>query len=168
MRMLRACDAAMNNGRAATALVARAGGGAFATEVMMNTHSIRRRARRLAPAVMMLAAATAVAGCSSARRGPGPPPAVIYFTNESLDQATVYVVAPGLDFRRIGTVFAGRTDTLRVPADVALRGGTLNIVARMLARSDVPQTGPVSISPGGQYQVRLPISGRLLSFLPAD
>jgi hypothetical protein len=129
--------------------------------------SIHRALRRVAPAALVLAA-IAAAGCTGARRGPGAPPAVIYFTNESLDQATVYMVGPGLDFRRIGTVFAGRTDTLRVPPDLALRGGTLNIVARMLARSDLPQTGPVSIRPGGQYQVRLPISGRLLSFLPAD
>jgi hypothetical protein len=123
-----------------------------------------RSVRRLAPAVVILVAATA---CAGTRRGPGPPPAVIYFTNESLDQATVYMVAPGADFRRIGTVFAGRTDTLRVPADLALRGGTVNIVARMLARSALPQTGPVFIQPGGQYQVRLPMDARLLSFLPA-
>jgi hypothetical protein len=134
---------------------------------MMNTCSLHRGLRRLAP-VTLLIAATAAAACGGVRRGPGPPPAVIYFTNESLDQASVYMVGPGLDFRRIGTVFAGRTDTLRVPADLAMRGGTLNIVARMLARSDLPQTGPISIRPGGQYQVRLPTSGRLLSFLPAD
>jgi hypothetical protein len=133
----------------------------------MNTRSIQGALRRFAPAALMLTAMTAGA-CGGVRRGPTAPPAVIYFTNESLDQATVYMVGPGLDFRRIGTVFAGRTDTLRVPPDLALRGGTLNIVARMLARSDLPQTGPVSIRPGGQYQVRLPISGRLLSFLPAD
>jgi hypothetical protein len=133
----------------------------------MNIRSIQRACRHFAPAALLLAAAAAP-GCTRTRRGVAAPPAVIYFTNESLDQATVYMVAPGLDFRRIGTVFAGRTDTLQVPPDLALRGGTINIVARMLARSDVPQTGPVSIRPGGQYQVRLPISGRLLSFLPAD
>jgi hypothetical protein len=132
----------------------------------MDTRSIYRALRRLTPAALMLAAAAA--GCGGRRRGVPAPPAVIYFTNESLDQATVYMVGPGMDFRRIGTVFAGRTDTLRVPPDLALRGGTLNIVARLLARSDLPQTGPVSIRPGGQYQVRLPISGRLISFLPAD
>ena len=130
---------------------------------MMTNHPINRR---LAPVLLILAAVATA--CGPLRRGAAPPQATIIFRNESLDQATIYVVAPGRDFRRIGTVFAGRTDTLRVPADLALRGGTLNIVARMLARSDLPQTGPVSIRPGGQYQVRLPISGRLLSFLPAD
>jgi hypothetical protein len=130
----------------------------------MSSHWIRRRLRRLAPAVLMLAA---VAACGPVRRGAGPAPAVIYFTNESLDQAAVYIAAPGLNFRRIGTVFGGRTDTLTVPTDLATRGGTLNIVARLLARSEVPQTGPVSIRSGEQYQVRLPPDASLLSFLPA-
>ncbi|MDQ3949066.1 MAG: hypothetical protein M3282_01850 [Gemmatimonadota bacterium] len=119
--------------------------------------------RRLAPAVLVVAAAA----CGPFRRGAGPPPAVLYFTNESLDQATVYIAARGIGFRRIGTVFAGRTDTLVVPIDLATMGGPLNIVARLLARSDVPQTGPVSIRPGERYEVRLPLSSRLISFLPA-
>jgi hypothetical protein len=106
-----------------------------------------------APVVLILAA-TAASG--PLRRGAGPPPAALIFTNESLDQATVYIVAPGRDFR------AGRTDTLTVPTDLATRG-TLNIVAR----SDLPQTGPVSIRPGEQYEVRLPPNSRLMSFLPA-
>jgi hypothetical protein len=125
----------------------------------------RRGIRSLAPAVLLLAAAAV--GCGPLRRGAGQPPAVIYFTNESLEQATVYVVAPGRDFRRIGTVFPGQTDTLTVPTDLAV-SGSLNIVARLLARSEVPQTGPVSIAPGGQYQVRLPMNAMLISFLPAS
>jgi hypothetical protein len=130
---------------------------------MRSNPSIGRRLLRLAPVLLIFGSAA----CASLRRGAGPPPAAIVFTNESLDQATVYIVAPGLEFRRVGTVFAGRTDTLTVPADIALRGGTLNIVARMLARSNVAQTGPVSIRPGETYQVRLPMDARLLSFLPA-
>jgi len=131
---------------------------------MTSSYFFNRRLRRLAPAVLMLAAAAA---CGGMRRGNNPPPAVIYFTNESLDQATVYMVGPGLEFRRIGTVSAGRTDTLTVPPDLAARGGTLNIVARLLARSELPQTGPVSIRPSEHYQVRLPLDAKLLSFLPA-
>ena len=130
----------------------------------MSNLSIGTQLRRLAPIVLVLASAVA---CTSFRRGPPQPPTVVYFTNESLDQASVYVVGPGVDFRRIGTVFGGRTDTLIVPYDLATRGGTVNIVARLLARTDVPQTGPVSIRPGGQYQVRLPINSNLMSFLPA-
>ncbi|MDF2773365.1 MAG: hypothetical protein K0S86_2860, partial [Geminicoccaceae bacterium] len=91
---------------------------------------------------------------------------VIIFTNESLDQATVYVVAPGVDFRRLGTVIAGRTETLTVPQEFTLRG-TVNIVARLLARSELPQTGSVSIRPGERYEVRLQFDAKLLSFLPA-
>jgi hypothetical protein len=127
--------------------------------------SIDRALRRLAPVVAILAA---VIACGPLRRGPSLPPATLIFTNESLDQATVYVVAPGMDFRRIGTVMAGRTETLSVPSELAVRAGTVNIVARMLARSDVPQTGPVSIRPGERYELRLPITGRLISFLPSE
>jgi hypothetical protein len=130
---------------------------------MMSSLSIGRCLRRLVP----LVAIVVVAACGPVRRGAGPAPTLLYFTNESLHQAAVYIAAPGLGFRRIGTVFAGRTDTLTVPAELATRGGTLNIVARLLARSDVPQTGPVSIRPGEQYQVTLPLNSRLISFLPA-
>ena len=139
---------------------------------MSSSLSISRCVRRLArcvgclaPAVLILAAAAA---CGPFRRGAGQPPAALIFSNESLDQAAVYVVGPGLEFRRIGTVFAGRTDTLTVPPDLAARGGPLNIVARLLARSEVPQTGSVNIRPGERYRVTLPPDARLLSFLPGE
>jgi len=131
---------------------------------MRNDSTATRILRRLAPAVLLLATA---AGCGPLRRGPAGPPTSIVFTNESLEQATVYVVGAGLGSRRIGTVFPGHTDTLTVPADVANRGGTLNIIARLLARSAVPQTGPITFTPGEQYEVRLPPDARLLSFLRA-
>jgi hypothetical protein len=130
---------------------------------MASNHSISRSLRRLAPAVLIIAAAVA---CGPFRRGPGQPPALLIFTNESLDQANVYAAAPGLGTRRIGTVMAGRTDTLAVPAELANRAN-LNIVARLPGRSAAAQTGPVAIRPGEQYRVRLPLDARLLSFLPA-
>ena len=130
----------------------------------MRRRSTRRWLRHVTPLAAILAA---TAACGQLRRGPSTPPAVIYFTNESLDQASVFLVAPGLDFRRIGTVMPGRTDTLTVPADMANRGGPLNLVARLLARSEIPQTGPITLRPGEAYQVRLPPDARLLSFLPA-
>ncbi len=130
---------------------------------MMSSLSISRCLRRFGPSVLILAA---TAACGPLRRGAGQPPAALIFANESLDQASVYIVGPGVDFRRLGTVFAGQTDTLTVPAGVAVRG-PVNIVARLLARSDVPQTGPVSIRPGAQYEVTLPLNSRLISFLPA-
>lgn len=108
-----------------------------------------------------------VAACSSVRRGPGQDPAYLVFSNNSLTQADVFIVSPGFGARRVGTVMSGQTDTLRVPTDISTRGGTVNIVARLLARSQAPQTGPVSIFPGEMYDVRLATDGRLLSFLPA-
>ena len=128
---------------------------------MMRHLSLSRIARRLAPAVLLAAAA-----CASTQKGPPQPRAVIIFQNQSLDQATVYIVSPSIDFIRLGTVFAGRTETLRVPTTVNLNGGSLNIVARLLARPELPQTGPVTINAGETYRVTLPPDGRLLSFLP--
>ncbi len=128
----------------------------------MSRRSISGCFRRFAPVYLILAAAA----CGPVRRGPAQAPATLIFTNESLDQATVYIVGPGVDFRRLGVIFAGQTDTLTLPADIAARG-TANIVARLLARSDVPQTGPVSIRPGEQYRLTLPLNGRLISFLPS-
>src|SRR5215218_9529964 len=127
----------------------------------MSSHSVGRRARRLGFVALTLVGTA----CASGGRGSGQPLATLVFSNESLDQATVYVVAPGADFRRIGTVIPGRTETLTVPAEFTNRG-TLNIVARLLARSDVPQTGPVTLRPGERYEVRLQGDGRVLSFLP--
>lgn len=134
--------------------------------LMTSSCSISRCLFRLALAVLIVAAVTA---CGPFRRGAGAgrPPAALIFTNESLEQASVYITAQGLGARRIGTVMAGRTDTLVVPAELAMRGGTLNIVARLLASSRAPRTGPVSIIPGEQYEVRLPLDARLMSFLPA-
>ena len=119
----------------------------------------------LAPAAL-IAVATA---CGPVRRGsPVPPaPALLFFTNEGLYPADVFVTGPGVSARRVGTVMAGQTDTLVVPADLATRGGTLNVVARLLGRSAI-QSGPVSIRPGEHYDVRLPLDARLLGFLPAS
>jgi hypothetical protein len=121
---------------------------------------------RLVRCLTQIAAVSAAVGCGPMRRSSDQPVATVIFTNESIDQATVYVVAPGADFRRIGTVIPGRTETLSVPPDFTNRG-TVNFVARLLARSDVPQTGPVSVVPGERYEIRLQMDGRVLSFLPA-
>ena len=130
----------------------------------MTTRLLPRRRYRLVPALLL----AVVAGCAAGRRqgGNASPAATIAFTNESLYQAAVYIAAPGAGTRRIGTVFAGRTETLVVPRDIASRGGTVNIVARLINSS--PQTGPVSIQPGGRYAVRVTTDSRVLSFLPAQ
>jgi hypothetical protein len=129
---------------------------------MMSRHLASRYLLRLAPAILIAVAAA----CGPLRRNTSSPPAVLVFTNDALAQADVFVVAQGVGARRIGTVFAGRTDTLVVPSSIATRG-PVNIVARLLAHSGVLQTGPVSIIPGERYEVTLPVSGRLISFLPA-
>jgi hypothetical protein len=128
----------------------------------MSNHSVGRRTCRLG----LVALALVGTACASGARGSGQPTATLVFSNESLDQAAVYLIAPGAEFRRIGTVIPGHTDTLTVPADMTNRG-TLNIVARLLARNELPQTGPVTINPGDRYHVRLTADGRDLSFLPA-
>ena len=127
----------------------------------MSRPSMNQPPRRFWPVVLIVAGA-----CGGFARGSGQPETFLIFANESLDQATVYIVSPGVEFRRVGTVLAGRTDTLRVPRDLATRAGTLNIVARLLARPDLPQTGPITIVAGEMYQVRLSIDAKILSFLP--
>lgn len=92
---------------------------------------------------------------------------MIYFTNESLDQADVFAAVQGGGTVRLGTVFAGRTDTLVVPPAIASRGSSVNLFARLLAKSAVPRSGPISIRPGDALQVRLPIDEKLLAVLPA-
>lgn len=131
---------------------------------MLRSLSMSRPLRCAAIVASVLAASSS---CGPKRRGPPVEPAYIYFTNDALDQAAVYIAASGLDLRRIGTVMSSRTDTLVVPPELTTRGGTVNIVARLLARSVLPQTGPVTILPGERYQVRLPADARLLTFLPA-
>ena len=93
--------------------------------------------------------------------------AVISFTNESLDQADVYAVT-ATQAIRIGTVLDGRTEELVVPADIAFRGQNMNVVARLLAQSYRPSSGPISLSPGQRITVRLPMDQRMLVVLPGD
>ena len=118
-------------------------------------------ARLVAGAALL---AIALAACGPLRRA-AEPPATLIFRNDAFEQATVYVVAAGSDFRRIGVVFGGRTDTLSVPATYIR--GAVNIVARLLARADVPQTGQVTVNSGEWYEVTLTSDARMLSLLPA-
>ena len=94
-------------------------------------------------------------------------PSTIEFKNESLAQADVFVAASSSGPRRIGTVFAGRTETFTIPREIALRG-TISVVARLLARSRAPTTGTIAIGPGTHLSVRLPIDEKALYVLPAN
>lgn len=126
------------------------------------SHSITRQVQRAALGVVIVG----VAACAPLRHSPTESPAVLYFTNESLDQADVYAVTPGNQAIRIGTVMAGGTDTLTIPRDIAARGDNINVVARLLARSARPSSGPIPIHPGDRLSVRLPVDQKMLVVLP--
>jgi hypothetical protein len=125
-----------------------------------------RHAAKRGAALLMFAMALTAAACSRNQTGQaGLQPAKIIFTNESLNQADVFAVIPGVDSRRIGTVFAGRTDTLTLPGDLALRGD-VRLVARLLA-GGTAGSGVVAVRPGDAIQVRLPLDMKTLVVLPA-
>jgi hypothetical protein len=117
--------------------------------------------------VIAAACVVAVAACGHFGMGNSSGDALVIFHNESLDQADVFAVAPGSDFERIGTVFPGRTDTLRVRSALVSTGSGVNIVARLLARSNTPSTGNIPLHAGDMFDVRLTGDGRTLTALPA-
>ena len=129
---------------------------------MTRNRSLTNRVRLILFAV----AAIGAAACGPFHKGKGEPPSYLYFTNESLDQADVYAVLSGNQPIRIGTVAAGRTDTLTVPTEVVTRGENVNVVARLLARSSRPSSGPIPLHPGDRLEVRLPIDQKMLVVLP--
>ena len=121
-------------------------------------------------AVMMVVALGAAA-CGGAPSRPNSrisqeDPAVVYFENKSTEQAAVYAVSGG-ESRRIGTVFAGQLAKLRVPATMVSRG-SINIFARLLARSEQPQSGSISIRPGSSFEVTLMPDRRTMMVLPGS
>src|SRR5688572_23032399 len=122
---------------------------------MTNIHRGTLRYGVLAVAISVAAA------CGPFRRTPESERALIYFTNESLEQATLFAFSSASPRVRLGTVFAGRSDTLLVPAQLT-RSSTVNLVATLLARSATPSSGPVSIQPGDRLQVRLPADAKSL------
>ena len=95
----------------------------------------------------------------------GSEPAEVVFSNESLVQADVYaVLSNGGEARRLGTVMAGRTETLRLGSDLATRGN-ISVVARLQSGGSV-STGVVPIHPGDTVHIQLPMNARILVFLP--
>jgi hypothetical protein len=133
--------------------------------------------RRVAPSsrvlvLVLLAALTACArnqsGKDMGNLGDEPAePTTIEFRNESLAQADVFVVLSSSERRKLGTVFAGRTETLTIPSELARRG-SVSIVARLLARTRAPSTGSLALSPGAHLSVRLPMDEKSLYVLPAN
>ena len=132
---------------------------------MSSRHRIERGLRPLLLAILLLSPAA----CSR-NRPVGIDPnqgATIVFANESLSQAELFAVMPGVGSRKLGTIMAGRTEEIAVPPELVRRGGGLNLVARLLARSNTPGSGPITLLPGDRLSVRLPIDGRSLYVLPA-
>ena len=126
-----------------------------------------RRWHRLHLMPPLLSLLITTSACGAARGAPDPDQAYLHFSNESIEQADVYVVVPGTQAVRVGTVFAGRSETLKVPSTVVSRGGQVNIVARFLARPGTAQSGPIPLRRGERLEIRLPIDQKLLVVLPA-
>lgn len=129
---------------------------------MIARHSAVRVAR-----LVVVASAAVLAGCSRVQpeTDPGNAPAAVIFANESLTQSDLFAVISGSsESRKLGTVFAGRTETLRLPYEMTQRG-SLSLVARML-NGGVLSTGMVSIRPGDTVHVELPLTRNMLILLP--
>lgn len=114
---------------------------------------------------LIIAIAFGAAGCAPLQRPAGDHEATLIFQNESLSQATVFVMVAGMGTTRLGVVQAGDTDTLMVPANITRRSTSVNIVARLFASRLVPQTGPVAITAGDTFVVTLNTAQRLLSIM---
>jgi len=136
---------------------------------MSTAHPHFARVRR----VLALLALAALSACHRTRTtsdidpGDTDEASTIEFRNESLAQADVFISAASVGARRIGTVFAGRTETLTIPRELAIRG-SINVVARLLARTRAPTTGTIAIGPGTHLSIRLPIDEKALYVLPAN
>lgn len=120
---------------------------------------LRHNLRRTAAIVGLLAAAACVPAKGRQR-------AILIFTNDSLDQATVYATILGGNAVRIGTVMGLHTDTLTVPSTVTDQSGPTTIVARLLARSYQPSTGYLTLRAEDVFHIRLSSDGRSLFVAP--
>ncbi|HEY2855528.1 MAG TPA: hypothetical protein VGJ18_21985 [Gemmatimonadaceae bacterium] len=117
-------------------------------------------------AVTTIITALLLTACGPFHRGGAPQPAIV-FHNDSTDQADVYAIGSGGDPIRIGTVFAGRTETLTVPFSVSGGANRVNVIARIFASGHVVATGPFTITPGQTMDVRLTSDEKILSVLPS-
>lgn len=113
----------------------------------------------------LAAVALCAAACGPFRRG-GPPDSVVVFNNQSTDQADVYAIGSGGEPVRIGTVFAGRSENLRVPQSITGGAQRVNIIARIFASPRTVASGPFSLAPGDSMVVTLASDEKLLSVLP--
>lgn len=116
---------------------------------------------------LALAVALVVSGaCGPFHRSPELD-SVVIFHNQSVDQADVYALGPGGDPTRIGTVFAGKTETLRVNQSIIGAANRVNVIARIFPSGRVVSSGPFTLGPGDSMDVTLSSDERLLSVLPS-
>src|SRR5437868_14403903 len=130
-------------------------------DVMSGSHTVQRRGA----AILMFSLTVGVGACSRhPETAPGADTSWIIFTNESLEQADLFAVASGMGARKLGTVFSGRTDTLKVSGALALSGG-VSLVARTLS-GGTAGSGSVALHAGEALRVRLPLDRKQLVVLP--
>ena len=117
--------------------------------------------------VALVVALAACAACGPFHRG-ATPEAVVVFHNQSTDQADVYALGSGGDPTRIGTVFAGKTETLHVNDAIIGGANRVNVIARIFPSGRVVASGPFSLGPGDSMDLTLSSDEKILSVLPSS
>ncbi|NUO64304.1 MAG: hypothetical protein HOQ11_10745 [Gemmatimonadaceae bacterium] len=116
--------------------------------------------------VALLALALSAGGCGPRHGTPAPVEyAIIVFNNESLDQTDVYAVGTAGDRVRLGTVFGGHTDSLRLDLRTVSGSGTITVYARVIATGRTPSSGQVLLHPGDFLRVTMPSTENVLNAL---
>jgi hypothetical protein len=121
---------------------------------------------RTALARFSLVISLAAVACSRAVQAGDNGSPLLTFTNESLDQTTVYAMRPGGDAVRLASVMPGRTDTLSLPGTL-VSAGQVTVVAVPMVGTAVASSGPIPLGPGARYALRLPATANVIWVLPA-
>src|SRR4051812_43761124 len=116
---------------------------------------------------LVILAATACGAFRHKNSGERLPDAVVIFNNQSMDQADVYAVGSSGQPVRIGTVFSGRRENLRVPSGATGGRRSVKLIARIFASDRTPRTGSIALSAGDTVLVTLPVDEKMLTVLPA-
>lgn len=116
--------------------------------------------------IALVVALVVSAACGPFHRGATPEAAVV-FHNQSTDQADVYALSPGGDPARIGTVFAGKTETLHVNDAIIGGANRVNVIVRIFPSGRIVASGPFSLGPGDTMDLTLSSDEKILSVLPS-
>jgi hypothetical protein len=121
---------------------------------------------RVGAGVVTVAMLVAQTGCSRQQAGTtAAAPAAsasLVFANESPAQAEVWAAALGINSRRIGTVMAGETSTMRVPDDFTTQG-RVSFYAKLRGSSASPFSDSYDFHPGEELRLRLTRDARTIS-----